>query len=321
MVLHVGAQNWYVTDVHSLEWQAMNFWHGSIVRWAVPVFVMVSGALFLSRDIPLKKLYTKYIRRIFTAFMFWSFVYACARYAVDKDALKATGYFLKGRYHLWFLFMITGLYMIVPFMKKIAESGQLTKYFLVLAFFFTFLFPEAVSLVSLFSVKYGEFANGLLKNFHLQFVGGYCGYFLFGHFLNRAQISPKAERLIYVLGIAGVFAGMFLSVTASLLTGKPNQVFYGNLTVNSMFEAVAVFVFFRQRLNFPSRLIRTLSQYSFGAYLVHDAVIKALMMLGLNTLTFSPVISVPAISLLVFAISFAVSAVLNHVPVLRRYIV
>ncbi len=88
-----------------------------------------------------------------------------------------------------------------------------------------------------------------------------------------------------------------------------------------MLEAVMVFVFFRAKFSRYSRIIRALSQYSFGAYLVHDAVIMLVGKLGLNPLTFSPAVSIPVISVIVFVISFAVSAVLNHIPVLKKYIV
>ena len=50
VVLHVAASNWYSTDVNGLEWQSFNF-YDSVVRWGVPIFVMISGSLFLSREI------------------------------------------------------------------------------------------------------------------------------------------------------------------------------------------------------------------------------------------------------------------------------
>ena len=321
MVLHVSAYNWTKADVYSLEWSAMNF-YDSIVRWAVPVFVMISGSLFLSKDIPLKKIYRKYIFRILTAFLFWSFVYAVAFYLVkERNVVKAAGHFLKGHYHLWFLFMITGLYMIVPFVKKIAESKSMTKYFLVMAFVFSFLFPETVNLISLFSEKYGKFADGLVKQFNLQFVGGFTGYFLLGYLLNNADISHKTKRMIYIAGITGFVATVLMSLYASHFKGEPVGSFYANHSVNVMCEAIAMFILFKAKFNRPSKIIRTLSQYSFGMYLVHDAVISSLGKLGLNSLTFSPVVSIPVISVIVFVISFAISAVLNRVPVLRKYIV
>ena len=99
MVLHVAAREWHDTDIRTAEWAAMNF-YDSIVRWAVPVFTMISGALFLSKDIPVRKIYSKYIFRIFTAFLFWSLLYAVHGYIKDRDIMKAAGHFLKGHYHL-----------------------------------------------------------------------------------------------------------------------------------------------------------------------------------------------------------------------------
>ncbi len=62
ILLHVAAFNWLSTDVNGYDWKVFNF-YDSIVRWGVPVFVMISGALFLGRDdISIKK----YILSIFS---------------------------------------------------------------------------------------------------------------------------------------------------------------------------------------------------------------------------------------------------------------
>ena len=53
--------------------------------------------------------------------------------------------------------MIVGLYMIIPFLKKIVASEFLTKYFLVLSLIFAFVIPETVNIVMLISEKYGLF--------------------------------------------------------------------------------------------------------------------------------------------------------------------
>ena len=53
MVLHVAGQNWNGTSVPSFEWQTFNLFH-SITRFGVPIFVMISGALFLNK----RELYT-----------------------------------------------------------------------------------------------------------------------------------------------------------------------------------------------------------------------------------------------------------------------
>ena len=77
VVLHVAAQNWYDTPIQSAEWKIYNFYN-SCVRWAVPAFVMISGALFLDPDkkIRTKDIFCKSIFRMILAYFFWAFIYA-----------------------------------------------------------------------------------------------------------------------------------------------------------------------------------------------------------------------------------------------------
>ena len=60
IVLHVAVKPFGNTDVFSFTWEMANMWEG-LVRWGVPVFVMISGALFLdpTREISFHKLYSK----------------------------------------------------------------------------------------------------------------------------------------------------------------------------------------------------------------------------------------------------------------------
>lgn len=47
VIIHTASQYLGKLDVTSPYWEIFNFYDG-IVRWAVPVFVMISGALFLN---------------------------------------------------------------------------------------------------------------------------------------------------------------------------------------------------------------------------------------------------------------------------------
>lgn len=116
IILHVSAQNWHTTDINSFEWNIFNF-YDSIVRWGVPIFVMISGALFLNKNQSIKKIYTKNILRIIIAFIFWSLIYTVL-FSKGLSIKTMIINFFEGYYHMWFLFMIVGLYMITPFIKK-----------------------------------------------------------------------------------------------------------------------------------------------------------------------------------------------------------
>ncbi len=161
----------------------------------------------------------------------------------------------------------------------------------------------------------------MVGKFRPSIIAGLAGYFVGGYFLNKVEISPKIRRIIYIVGIIGYLEGQILATAASLMNGEPVSLFYIQLSVSRLCASVAVFVFFKSKLNRPSQIIRTLSKYSFGAYLVHHAVISVIMKTGLTPLSFNPLFSVPVITVIVFIFSFAISAALNHIPILQKHIV
>ena len=264
--------------------------------------------------------------RIVTAFIFWSAIYALPALLHDSSFKAVCKKIITGHYHMWFLFMIVGLYMIVPFVKKIVESLALTKYFLALALVFTFIIPQARDIASVFH-KDLTVVNSVISKMNLSFIGGYTCYFILGHYLHTIEFSKKARCIIYALSALG-FASTVLGCSfISIYDNAPNGVMYGNFTLNVMLESLGVFVFFKNlidALKISERMqsiIAKLSKYSFGAYLVHALIIEVLNKIGLNTMSFNPVLSVISISAIVFVISFVVSYVCNHIPILNKYIV
>ena len=309
------------TDLTPFEWNVFNLYL-SISQFGVAMFVMISGALFLSRDIPIRRIYSRNIFRMFTAFVFWSFIFAFRGYMKNGDALKALSAFVHGEPHMWFMFMITGLYMMIPFLKKITESETLTKYFLVLSLVFAFIVPSTAKIVGIFSEHYGDAVKQLSGRLSIGFVTGFSGYFVLGYVLSNAEISPKAERVIYLAGIVSTIAAIFLTSWASRFIGKTSFAFFGSLTVNVLLQTTALFVFFVKHCERESKIIRKLSQYAFGAYLVHWKVQPLLYnRLGITQTMFHPLIAVPFTTAMVFLVSFAISAVVNHIPVLKKYVV
>lgn len=325
MILHISAQNWYTTDVNDFAWKIFNF-TDSVVRWCVPVFVMISGSLFLNRDIPLRKMYSKYILRMVTAFIVWSLIYA---FFVDGTISNKISAFVRGHYHMWFILMISGIYMCMPFIKPIVETEKRLKYYLFLSFVFAFLIPEFVTLTIDFGnesiIKGADAINTVVNTMDMRIVLGYISYFVLGYLWNKIELNKRQRILIYILGIIGFAFTIVVDYVVAIKTQTCCGNYYGNFNVNVLFEALAVFTWFKYQKYEKSRLnifIQRLSKYSFGAYLVHALIIDQLnIRFGINTLSFTPVVSVVLISVIVFILSFSISAILNKIPVLKKYIV
>ena len=195
MILHISAQNWYISDVNGIDWQVFNF-SDSIVRWGVPIFMMISGALFLSREIPLKKMYSKYILRMAISFLIWSIIYAIF---VDGDIMYRFFSIVQGHYHMWFVLMIIGIYMCMPFIKPIVTNNAKIKYYLLLALIFAFIVPEIITLANDFGnelvIKCASALNAVVTDMYMHMVLGCVSYFVLGFYLNKIELN-KRQRVI-----------------------------------------------------------------------------------------------------------------------------
>lgn len=330
VVLHVSAQNWDKCKVGSAAWTAFNLGDG-LTRWSVPVLIMVSGALFLQEDRPMKRLFGKNILRLVAAFVFWSAAYALwDRFVLHKfdSNFELFRRFVLGHDHMWYLCMLIGLYLIVPLLKQIADNRKTTAWFLILACVFSVLLPQCVQILNLRSERVASVLNDALDQFGVKLVLGYSGYFLLGHLLHRTELSKRAEVLICILGVFGAVLTVLLTTVASASRPYPTTVFYSNFSVNVLLTATAIFVFAKRRLNktlssdHAGRLLSCLSKCSFGVYLIHPFLIETLSkLLHVTTLSFSPFLSVPVLSAAVFLVSVLLSWVMNQIPFIKKWLV
>ena len=334
--IHVAASNWSNVDVNGMQWQVFNI-YDSLVRWGVPIFVMISGALFLNRDVPIKNIYSKYILRMVIAFISWSLFYAIFTTDTFQHGLiyslkSHIGTLVTGHYHMWFVLMIIGLYMCIPLMKKIVSDETVMKYFLKLSFAFSFMIPWLLKILNDFIgynngtiQKIVTTIDSNLTNMGMSMVLGYTFYFILGYYLDRVELEKKVRMMLYAAGVLGFIFTVVADGGLSIKTQVANSNYYGNFEVNVLFEVVAVHTFFKyhtfqnEKMN---QFVVVLSKFGFGAYLIHTFIIESMgSILHFDTLSMNAWISVPVISIIVFVVSMGVSAVLNHIPVIKKYCV
>ena len=176
---------------------------------------MISGTLFLGRGKTFKTI-KKNVTRIITVFIFWSIVYATTNIFIYNahwsDAIREL---VVGHYHMWFCYMIVGLYLIVPFVEKIVVDMKLTERFLLIAIIFSFLIPYLINIGLLFNNYISNIISSISWNFNLYFTYGYESYFVLGFYISKETISKKVQSIIYVLGGVGYLATCFLTLWLS----------------------------------------------------------------------------------------------------------
>ena len=258
IMIHVASQSlYYTTDVHSFTWQSLNFW-ASTTRWSVPIFVMISGALFLDpkKPIHLERLYRKNIWRIVCAAAFWHVFYTIYTFLFeDSRKSVAVHLLIHGYSHLWFLHMIIGLYLLVPLLRKITASLPLTRYFLLLAVVFSIILPTFFGIYnSLTQYHTFPFAiktvissfSGLTISVYFSFTLWFVTYFVAGYYFNHVTLTKKTRLVIYVLAVLGLIVTFLGTNGLSLRYDDRVTPLYSYMSLNVAASALGLFVFIKE---------------------------------------------------------------------------
>jgi len=308
----------------------------ALVRYAVPVFIMITGVLMGNpkRPISLKKLYSKSILRFITAFLFWRIVYAMANkefvLGIINRNFDIKNIDFKLSVHFWYMYMVIGLYMLLPFLRMVTASKKLMHYFVALSVIFSFALPQILML------PFWEYSPALskvveeLQNYfygswmhHLGF--GYYSYFVIGYYLSTIPIRKQELKKALFSGIIGFLYTAIMTPLVSWATNTKVEAFYNNMSLNVAAEAVCVFVVIRYFFeNHPvskvnAKRLSTASSYVFGIYLVHILVLRVMTKL-IRPVDMQPLWSTPIIVILTFIVSYFISAILHKIPVVNKYI-
>ena len=130
VLMHVLTGATDVTDASIVpEYRSLLLSVMDLVTWCVPIFLLISGYLFLNpeRTLTYPVMIKKYCRRIALAILLFGIPYAASELVVAErtfrvmmipEALKMT---LTGHTwsHMWYLYLILFLYLITPLLKKV----------------------------------------------------------------------------------------------------------------------------------------------------------------------------------------------------------
>lgn len=130
VLMHILTGATDVTDASIVpEYRSLLLSVMDLVTWCVPIFLLISGYLFLNpeRTLTYPVMIKKYCRRIALAILLFGVPYAASELVVAErtfrimmipEALKMT---LTGHTwsHMWYLYLILFLYLITPLLKKV----------------------------------------------------------------------------------------------------------------------------------------------------------------------------------------------------------
>ncbi len=321
---HVSSATGYMSaPLNSLKW-----WVGALgvssTRWCIPVFVMISGALLLdpARQESAKRFYQKRLRRVLVPIVFWTFFYlAMDNFSIEllpRDVIRSV---LRGepKYHLWYLYMIPGLYLLTPFLRTyIKYSSARERNFL-------------IAVIFLLANCYYPINSLLFRNQNTIFTGfiPYLAYYLCGYqlrLMNPQRASPLL-LIIIIIACTVVIAGGTASIMI-LFNMKQCVFLYGYLLLPVVLMSIAVFLLI-YRLDYYGSLsyrkmvtlVESITPTTLGIYVMHVALLDVTIRLIKQPVFSSHFMSsILGVTLIVFFVGYVISVVVMKIPYLRRVI-
>lgn len=276
----------------------------SLVRACVPLFLVVSSYL----QFPIHYTTGEFLRRravrILIPLAIWSVVYAFA-YGEPVSNLKAL--LLNFNYaagHLWFVYMLVGIYILMPLLSPWAEKVGKTELQVYLGIWaFTLLIPLLRDwLADSQAIIYGPtgLPNPALyplwgeaswsPNGTFYYISGFIGYLLLGLYLRRfaGELSWKKTLLISIPAFLGGFAICFLGflrrvgdtfpVSGTVELAVRWETTWQFCTPGTALMTLAILLLFKKIRcsgGFYSSIVRPLSEAGYGMYLAHMLVLGA----------------------------------------------
>ena len=333
VLMHVLTGATDVTDASIVpEYRSLLLSVMDLVTWCVPIFLLISGYLFLNpeRTLTYPVMIKKYCRRIALAILLFGVPYAASELVVAErtfrirmipEALKMT---LMGHTwsHMWYLYLILFLYLITPLLKKVLRVLPVWG-------------VAAVMAVIFLGSSVAPFLNKVLDVNSIPVLpdgGVYFLYYLCGYFFEVREVCVDKGRNVWLTVAVAVLAlGMILSRT---LAGFSIQMAY-----NYPFTVLLAVLLFAAGWNGSIKKHRIPWQeagaLSFAVYLVHPVYVNLLYKFvkitpftvleqcGVQSVAAGQTVLIlllAAFCLVVLALATATAWVLRKIPVLRKFV-
>ena len=333
VLMHVLTGATDVTDASIVpEYRSLLLSVMDLVTWCVPIFLLISGYLFLNpeRTLTYPVMIKNYCRRIALAILLFGVPYAASELVVAErtfrirmipEALKMT---LMGHTwsHMWYLYLIFFLYLVTPLLKKVLRVLPVWG-------------VAAVMAVIFLGSSVAPFLNKVLDVNSIPVLpdgGVYFLYYLCGYFFAVREVCVDKGRNVWLTAAVAVLAlGMILSRT---LAGFSIQMAY-----NYPFTVLLAVLLFAAGWNGSIKKHRIPWQeagaLSFAVYLVHPVYVNLLYKFvkitpftvleqcGVQSVVAGQAVLIlllAAFCLVVLALATATAWMLRKIPVLRKYV-
>ena len=309
MVVCIHVSNYYcrgygLGEVSDISYIIAVIWNG-VSRVAVPIFFMISGALLLDKTTEVWK-NLKRVGRIVLTLLLWSGIYYLWNlYWWERSYPWSMLLEEPVKKHLWFLYAISGIYILVPFLQSMLQhmSEEIKVYFTLM--WFGVLTVEYI--LSMFDISI---------TYPIPLIGNSCyiGYFILGHLI---KTEGKKQLLSVKSCWRGTILILYLVILLTLICTRLEGVHVDKLFENrNVMLAVASALTFYGVLQSGDysdnmkHILEFLSKHSFMIYLSHAMFVDIMKLYG-SPRSLHAGVGIPLYTAIVFAVSLLFSIMWN----------
>lgn len=327
---------------------------GSLVRSCVPLFVMISGVLLFPLNGSLSQFYSKRFKRILLPMIFWAiltpvFYYLYFNYIVggtdnlgvnienysaQPTLVKMYTFIFNFNYDttpFWYLYMLIGLYLIIPIIGSWLEKASKKDLKVVISIWlFTTIIPYLKILAPILGYTgnygnmgmFGECDWNAYGSFY--YLSGFVGYLFLAQYLIRYPREwsfTKTSIISFSLFIVGYLITYFgFQKMGELYPGNYAYIeipwYFTNINVLMM--TLGIFLFFSKLQLKKSKLIAKLSSLTFGVYLIHFLIVQISYDVIHTYIKTLPIVQIILIALGAFLISLLITYLLSSNRATRK---
>lgn len=294
-----------------------------ICYFAVPIFIMISGATLLKyrERYTTKQFFLKRVVKVVIPWIIWSLIVYIIKNK-SFNMIDFTNAFMNTSIETiyWFFPLILYLYCLIPILSILTEKQEhrKTMWYIV---GFIFIFQSLLQPVcKMLDFKFPNVLNYMVGQ------NAYIIYILLGYLLSTMKLDKKKKIVIYILAIMALAIRYFYTMFASIESGVLNKDSWGYTAFTGLFPSVALFVFIKDinwekifgKLRINTKLISNLAGCSFGVYLMHLLIRSRLLNLfNINTASYFQRLLFPV---LLYALCVVIVLIIKKIPVVKKIV-
>ena len=291
---YLGGEGTYIASHEDALWVTCI---NSLLRIAVPLFVMTSSYLLVPVTGDTSAFYRRRFQRVVAPFIVWSLLYAVVPMWGSGGEVDIAGNFaflslnfMWQSGHLWFVYMIIGVYLIMPiispWLERVSKRGE--KWFLGLWLFATSV-PFIRELALSVRGSAGIWGEASWNEFGmLYYVSGFIGFVVAAHYI-RTYVNWSAAKTaaialpMIIIGYVATALPFYLQIPKSFPVEESidlaiqMELSWDFTTTGAALMTLGVFLLFKL-IKRPCKvypLFKELSLLSYGIYLLHMFVLVA----------------------------------------------